>query len=214
MNPFYQNIGSFPTVFFTFFLGIAVFFWAVAVLGLVDIDILDIDVPEGDMDGGSSPDALAGLLMKFGLQGVPVTVVISFIALFGWLCSYYLVHFIFPWLSEGILHYLIGLPILLVSLYCAAMVTAWVIKPMRPFFKHANEETIKRVLGQIAIVRSSVVDHAFGEAVLADGGAGLIFKVRPYKEETFVKGDRVVLLEFNKESNIYRVISEKEFLHN
>ena len=218
MTPFYQNITSFPTVFFSFFLLVAVFYWMIAVLGFIDIDALDIDIPDADGDlgvnpdsGSTTPDVLAGLMLRFGLVGVPVTIIISFISLFGWLVSYYLVHFLFGLLSDGWLRYVAGIPVLMVSLYTGVMITAVVIKPLRPLFQKAQQETKKFVLGQSAVVRTSRVDNNFGEAVLEDGGAGLILKVRTTGDTTFSKGDRVVLLEHIKNENIYRVISEEEF---
>ncbi|ASP40635.1 DUF1449 domain-containing protein [Bacterioplanes sanyensis] len=218
MNPFYQNIASFPTAIFTFMLALIVLYWLVAVLGLVDIDVLDVDLPEADGDlelssahehGG--PNVLAGLLMRFGLVGVPVTIIVSLITLFGWLICYYLVHFSFALIPHGLLQWLAGVPIFLASLYVAVMITAQVIKPLRPFFHKTQQQAGKHVLGQTAIVRTSRVDQAFGEAMLADGGAGLILKVRAGAEERFKKGDRVVLLEYLTEENAYRVISEQEF---
>lgn len=218
MNPFYQNIASFPTVIFTFFLVVAVFYWLVAVLGLVDMDILDFDIPDVDGELGvnpdsglSNPDVLAGLMLKFGLNGVPVTIIVSFIALFGWIICYYTVHFLFPFIPSGLLTYLAGIPVFLFSFVVAVLITAQVIKPLRTFFKSTNQETTKYTLGQVAIVRTSRVDNDFGEAVLEDGGAGLILKVRTTGDETFKQGDRVVLFEYIQETNIYRVISEQEF---
>jgi len=214
MDQFYQNISSFPTVFFTFFLLIVVLYWLVAILGLVEIDALDFDLPEADADldtGLTNANVLAGLMLRFGLQGVPVTIILSFIALFGWFICYYVVHFLFGLVPNGLLTYLAGMPVLVGSLYIAVMITALLIKPLRPLFKKATQETVKRVLGQTAIVRTSRVDSVFGEAVLEDGGAGLIFKVRSIGETKFGKGDRVVLLEHDKEKNIYKVISEDEF---
>ena len=90
MDPFYQNIASFPTAFFTFFLVICLLYWLVAVLGFIDLDVLDIDIPDPDGQLGvnqtdlSTPDVLAGLMLKPGLYGVPGTIIVSFIALFGW----------------------------------------------------------------------------------------------------------------------------------
>jgi hypothetical protein len=218
MNPFYQNISSFPTVFFTFFLGVSVLFWLVAVLGFVDIEILDFDMPGAaselgvNSDSGSdSPEVLAGLMLKFGLQGVPVTVIISLISLLGWLLCYYAAHFLLSWIAPGILRFVAGIPLILAVLYASVMITAIVIKPLRPFFQKAQQQTLKRVLGQIAVVRSSVVDQTFGEAVLEDGGAGLILKVRAGAGTTFKQGDRVVLLEYFPAASTYRVISESEF---
>ena len=67
-------------------------------------------------------------------------------------------------------------------------------------------------MGQVAIVRSSKVDDMSGEANFDDGGAGLIVKIRSFGEKTFVRGDKVVLLEYLPEQHMYRVISEDEFL--
>ena len=219
MDPFYQNIASFPTAFFTFFLVVCLLYWLVAVLGFVDLDVLDFDIPDVDGELGvnqtdlSTPDVLAGLMLKLGLYGVPVTIIVSFIALFGWFTCYFVVHFFFGWVPDGLLRYLAGLPVLLGTLYAAVMLTALVIKPIRPLFKKASQNTVKEVLGQTAIVRTSKVNNSFGEVFLADGGAGLIFKARSTGDEVFNKGDRVVLLEYKEVENVYRVISEKEFLN-
>lgn len=215
MDPFYRNIASFPTALFTVLLAVCVLYWLCAVLGFVDIDLLDIDAPDGEFgDAGgesTSPGVLAGLLLKLGLNGVPVTIIVSIVALFGWTLCYFAVHFISPLAPGGLLRYLLGVPIFLGTLYIAAMITSVLIRPLRPLFKSATRNTLKQVLGQTAVVRTSHVDQKFGEANLADGGAGLILKVRAGEGQTFNKGDRVVLLEYCKDSNTYRVVSESEF---
>ena len=221
MDPFYRNITSFPTVLFTFVLAVCLIYWLCAVMGFVDIDILDLDAPELDADLPDSgaahgaeefaPNALAGLLLKLGLNGVPLTVIISLIALFGWILSYFAMHFASPFVADGLLRYVAGVPVLLLTGYLAIRITAVLIRPLRRLFKAAHVNTVKHVLGQTAIVRTSYVDADFGEANLADGGAGLILKVRASGDTSFKKGDRVVLLDYDKHSHCYRVISEKEF---
>lgn len=212
MRPFYQIVASFPTIFFTILLIVVVIYWLFTILGVFDISLLDFDMDisaDGDI---SSANALTGLMMRFGLHGVPVTIIISLIVLFGWLLCYYLVYFLSPLFSTGLLRLLLGLPALIGSLYVAVLLTSFVIKPLRPFFHKTQQETIKRVLGQVAIVRSSVVNEQFGEVTLADGGAGLILKARTMGATEFRRGDRVVLLEYVPEQYVYRVISEQEFL--
>jgi hypothetical protein len=214
MDPFYQNIASFPTLFFTFSLVVCLVYWLIAVLGVVDLNILDLDLPEvdSDSDANSGASAVAGLLLKLGLNGVPLTVIISILSLLGWFICSLLVHFSFPLIPDGLLENVAGIPILIISLYVAVLITAQVIKPLKPFFNSMFQNTVKNVLGQTAIVRTLRVDEGFGEVFLEDGGAGLIFKVRALNGERFEKGDRVVLLEYLKEKNVYRIISEKEFL--
>ena len=123
-------------------------------------------------------------------------------------------HYLLGWVPDGFLRLLAGLPVLVGALYAAVMITAQIIKPLRPLFKSAQQQTIKHILGQTAVVRSSRVDSGFGEAVLEDGGAGLLLAVRSTGETTFKRGDRVVLLEHIKEQGVYRVISEEEFQGN
>jgi len=216
MDPFYQNIASFPTAFFTFFLALSMLYWCVAVLGFVDINAFDLDAVETDINintdtATSSGDAIVGLVYRLGLNGIPLTVVITFLSLLGWVISYFVVDVFFGWVPDGIIRWVVSVPVILGSLYVAAVLTAIVVKPLRPFFAKLEQSTSKLVLGQTAIVRTLRVDSDFGEAVLNDGGAGLIFKVRAIGDAKFKQGDRVVLLEHIKENNTFTVISEDEF---
>jgi len=207
--PFFQNITSFPTVVFTVLLGVCVLYWLVAVLGFIDIDILDVN---GDIDGDfSSPDVLSGLMLRYGLSGVPLTIIISIMSLFGWFVCFVFVHYMFAITPEGLYRLMAGISILGSSAYIALLVTSVVVKPVRPLFANINQEPMKHIVGQTVTVRTSVVDNDFGEAMLDDGGAGLILKIRTKGDDRFSKGDRVVLLERLNDSNVYRVISEQEF---
>lgn len=207
---FYHIVMSFPTVLFTILLLVVLGYWLLAILGAVDISIMDFEM---DMDADASAlSNITAFMMRLGLHGVPVTIVISLIALIGWLICYYAAYFLQGLFSVSLVRYLVGIPVFLGSLYAAIMLTALVIRPLRPLFKRIEQQTIKRVMGQVAIVRSTLVNNLSGEATLADGGAGLILKVRTRGEQEFHRGDRVVLLEYVPEQYFYRVISEQEFL--
>jgi len=215
MDPFYQNISSFPTIIFTFFLAICVLFWLVAVLGIIDIDSLDIDGLDAESGSASeaiSPNALAGLMLKFGLNGVPVTIIISFLSLFGWLVSYYSVHYLSALIPQGVFKVVFGLLVFIAAFWIAVLITAMLVKLLSPLFQKVEQQTIKRILGQMAVVRTSKVNESFGEAFLDDGGAGLILKVRSQDGQTFERGDKVVLLEYLESENAYCVISEQDFI--
>lgn len=218
MDRFYEIVSSFPTVLFSVFLILSIFYWLLAVLGLVDIDILDMDVGDIDADLPTSGNhdltnlnVMSGLLLKLGLNGVPITIVITLIALIGWVISFLAVYFIYPLIPLSLIQFLLGIGILIGTLYIAAMCTAVLIKPLRPIFLASNQEVQVTILGQTAIVRTGEVTNDFGEATIEDGGAGLIIKVRPYKNEVFHRGDRVVLLEYIKDLNVYKVVSEADF---
>jgi len=219
MNEFLLTIVSFPTVIFTLVLGVAVLYWLCAAMGLVDIEVLDMELPE--LDGQMSLNAqgehtftemFAGILLRLGLNGVPITIIITFIAIVGWLISYYLSYFGLVVFGYGWVRFVVGIPILVFAFYASILITAQIIKPLRKFFAKAEQYVEKKILGQIAIVRSSKVDHNSGEANFDDGGAGLIVKIRTIGGQQFSRGDKVVLLEYLAEKNVYRVVSEEEFL--
>ena len=214
MDPFYQNISSFPTVLFTILLVISVLYWAGAVLGFVDLEIIDVDFDALDLNADSPhtvADTLAGLVLKYGLAGVPLTISLSILTLVGWLVSYYTVHFLGPIMDIALIRYPLGLVIFLGAVYIGARLAGLLIKPLKPLFEKATQETVKHVVGRTGVVRTSRVDKEFGEINVEDGGAGLILKVRATGTDTFKKGDFVVVIEKLNDDNVYRVISEKEF---
>ena len=217
MNEFLLTIFSFPTVIYTVVLIVAMLYWLCAAFGLLDLELLDVDASglEGQLHAHaehSFAETFAGILLRLGLNGVPVTLVVTLIAIIGWVISYYLSYMEFVLLGYGWVRFIVGIPILIFSFYLAVLATAQIIKPLRKLFAKAEQFVEKKILGQTAIVRSSKVDKYSGEANFDDGGAGLILKVRATGDDQFVRGDRVVLLEYSAEEHIYRVISESEFL--
>lgn len=210
MTPFYQNVSSFPTVFFSFFLIVSCLFWAISIMGMIDIEILDL--PEAETGGEEGMvNGVSTVLLKLGLNGVPITIIITLIALFGWFISFYSVYFFH--ISELIapIRWVANVAIFVVSFYVAILITSQVIKPLRSLFKSMSNDIQKKILGQAAVVRTSRVDEKFGEAEFNDGGAGLILKVRSFDGVVFKRNDRVILLEYVAEQNFYKVIAESEF---
>ncbi len=206
MDGFYSIVTSFPTVIFSVFLIVSIFYWLISFLGVVDIDVLDTDLADGDVGG----NGVAGLAMKLGLNGVPLPIIISLVSATGWFFSYYIVYFAFPFVPDFFEPF-VGIAVFLAALYAAIVVTSQVIKPLRKLFKQADQHIEKTIVGQIGVVRTGRVDKDFGEATVEDGGAGLLVKVRSYKDEVFERGDRIVLLEYVESKNIYKVVSESDF---
>jgi len=214
MTPFHQTVTSFPTVIYTVLLIVCALYWIVAVAGIVDLEILDIDM-DGDIDAADSESiqgGIAGLLHRLGLAGVPLTIVITLISIVGWLLCYYGTYFGAALVPNILpIKLIVGLLVFLAATYIAVLVTAQLIKPLRAMFKKLDYDETKYILGQVAIVRSGVVDQQRGEAELNDGGAGLILNIRATGDDTFSKGDEVVVVEYIEETNLYRVVSKAEF---
>lgn len=210
MEAFYGTIFSFPTIIFSIVLLLATLYWCVAALGLIDIDIFDVDA-DVDVEMNAEVGSVAGLLLRFGLNGVPITIIVTLIALCGWTISALTTYYLLPLIPTTLLKILVAVVILFAALYTATLLTAFFIRPLRPFFLAANQQQNIQLIGKIGIVRTGTVSSDFGEADLADGGAGLIVKIRSFGENEFKKGDRVVLIEHNTNENSYKVISESEY---
>lgn len=214
MNPFHQTVTSFPTVIYTVLLIICALYWVIAVLGLVELEILDLDM-DGDIDASDSLEAqngIAGVLFKLGLNGVPLTIVLSIIALIGWMLCYYAIYWarsIIPtfWPIELAYELVIFFGVTFITI----LLTAQIIKPIRRIFQKLEADATKHIVGQVVVVRSGVVNKDRGEALMNDGGAGLLLQIRATGNDEFVKGDEVVVIEQNEEKNLFRVIAKSEF---
>ncbi|MGE8498376.1 MAG: hypothetical protein ACN6O6_12795 [Pseudomonas sp.] len=210
MELFLQTALSFPTAIYSFLLCVAVIYWLVVAAGLLDIDLLDIEA-DSVMEGTGQTEGLAGLLYKFKLDGVPVTLVLTLLFFIGWFACYFIELWLLRHLPLGLLRYPLGMVVVAGVLLLAIPGCAVLCRPLRPLFRKVEAVSSKSVLGQVAVVRSGKVTLSHGEAVLEDGGAGLILKVRADEALGFKRGDRVVLLEYLVAEHAYRVITEEEF---
>lgn len=217
MNPFHQTVTSFPTVIYTVLLIVCLLYWIVAVLGWVDIEILDLDM-DGDIDINDSAEAqagIAGILLKLGLNGVPLTIVISIIALIGWVLCYYIILFGSKLVPDlWAFQFAFKLGTFIAVTFITVFITAQIIKPIRAMFKKLDTHETKHIIGQVVIIRSSIANNDRGEAFMNDGGAGLLLNVRTTGSDEFRKGEEVVIIDHNSKTNLYRVVDKSEFKDN
>ncbi len=209
MTHFLEAVLSFPTIIFSFFLCLSAVLGLLTIFGGFGLDVGDVEVDVGgeQMNVGEA----VGFLSRFGLNGVPITLVISLLSLFGWVVSFLLQSYILNHVKIGIIYYPLGFISLVISLVVAIYITGKICRPLRNIFKSQDAISNRHLIGQVATVRSSSVTGQYGEAVMSDGGAGLILRIRAEEGQEFKRGDRVVLLEFLEEQQGYRIISEDEF---
>jgi hypothetical protein len=211
MDEFLVNISSFPVVIYTVALGVVIGYWLLSLVGLFNLDALNADV-EIDTEI-SDLGAVAGLLTSLGLAGVPITIVISLLFLNGWFVCYFLSKFvpIFPDMLS-IVEVIIDIMIIIISFAISIFVSAIMVRPLKRLFKQIHIEPISRsAIGRTCRVRTTRVDESFGEVDCTLQGASLILKVRSFPDISFVKGDFVVLIEHQQETDTFLVVSEESF---
>lgn len=214
---FITKISLYPTIIFTGLVMFVTLYWVVSLLGMADMDSVDLGESGGDADVStlSSTGFFTGLMLKFGLYGVPLIIILSLISLIGWLLSYLYTSFLHQYFDSGVLYYLFGTGALIFVLVVSMWLTGIIISPIRKNIAKIPKRNASNNVGKIAVVRTLSVTDKHGEAELNDGGAGLILKIRSDTNDGLLKqGDRVMLIEYLDEANTYRVavVEDKKIL--
>jgi hypothetical protein len=210
---FITKISLYPTIIFTGLVMFVTLYWVVSLLGMTDMDSVDLGDVGGDVDVSnlSSTGFFTGLMLKFGLYGVPLIIILSLISLIGWLLSYLYTSFLHQNVDSGILYYLFGTGALIFVLVVSMWLTGLIISPIRKNIANIPKRNSSSNVGKIAVVRTLSVTDKHGEAALNDGGAGLILKIRSDMSDNQLKqGDKVVLVEYLDDANTYRVTPVKD----
>lgn len=210
MDLFLQTSLSFPVVMLSFLLCLAVLYWLVVAMGMLDVDLLDFSF-DGTEPGLAKAEGLGGLLLKVGFKDVPITLLLTLLIFFGWMFCYFIELLALRFVPLGWLRYPLGLLVAIGCLAVALPVVRVVSTPLRPLFRKVNHDTTRSVIGQVVLVRSGRVTTMHGEATMDDGGAGLVLRIRADESTGIQRGDRVVLLEYLQDQHAYRVVTEKEF---
>ena len=206
---FITKISLYPTIIFTGLVMFVTLYWVVSLLGMADMDSVDLGESGGDADVStlSSTGFFTGLMLKFGLYGVPLIIILSLISLIGWLLSYLYTSFLHQYFDSGVLYYLFGTGAFIFVLVVSMWLTGIIISPIRKNIAKIPKRNSSNNVGKIAVVRTLSVTDKHGEAELNDGGAGLILKIRSDSNDGLLKqGDRVMLVEYLKDANTYRVV--------
>ena len=213
---FIIKISLYPTVVFTGLVMFVALYWLVSLLGMVDMDnveIGDAGADSNNLSDLSTTGIFTGLMLKFGLYGVPLIVILSLVSLFGWLLSYLYTSLLHQWFDSGILYYVFGTGALVLVLIVSMWLTGLIIAPIRKKVAKVPKRNALNNLGRTAIVRTLSVTESHGEAELSDGGAGLILRIRPDIDSRALplkQGDKVILVEYLPETNAYRVAVLKD----
>ena len=215
MSTFLQYALGFPTFIFGALLVFMLLYWVIAFMGLVDVDSIDHWVLFDGSDHAHgvehSASALAGLLLKVGLGGIPLTVILTVLFLLSWLASYVMSHFVPAVQGWTLVNIATGSAVAAAAVVTGFFATVLVLRPLRGIVnKIAPAEEPKVLLGRVGLVRSAVVNASQGYGSVDDGGGGLNLQMRSPERE-LTRGTEIVLIEHLPEHNAWRVVSKAEF---
>jgi len=180
---------------------LVVIYWAFAIVGVLDLDVLNFDLegasPDLHVDGGDadlhieSGHGAAHHIAGFLHVGeAPVTVILSLLSAFMWAISmtsnYYFNKGDSIWL---------GLAFLIPNFLVSITATGIAVIPVAAIFRklNDNENVRKDVIGDIGTVLTSKVDHESGQIEISTGGAPITVNARTVgNEKVLLKGQNAV----------------------
>src|SRR5450631_2730684 len=154
----------------------------------------------GDSDGETS--AMAMLVNALHLRSVPATTILSLIITFSWLVCTIGMQIVSRDLPRGSA---LAWVVFLVSPILALPVTSIAARPLAKVFAHKQATSRHDLIGKTCIVRTGTVNATFGEALLEDGGAGLVVRVRVDRELPVKRGDQMLIVDWDGEHEAFLV---------
>jgi hypothetical protein len=176
-------------------------YWITVIIGVIDLDLMDLDVDvDADVDSGASVGWVNSVLAFFNLGQVPVMIFLSFLIFPAWGVMLIATD------ALGIQSFWLGLiiliPVLIVCLFAAKFMTMPFVKI---FGKLSEEKENEVVVGKICEITTPTRDGKIGQAKVVTKGAPLILNVCTIPGGEMSKGDRGLVIEYQKERNIYLV---------
>ncbi|TGN39173.1 hypothetical protein [Marinobacter confluentis] len=204
MEAFFTITFSFPTLFWTGLLLFCLLYWAVALMGLADLDTPDIDadLPDGGLEG------IAGVMASLGLGEVPLSVALTAVSLCGWTISYFGDLLVLSMFASGFPSIIGGALVLLVSAALSIKSAAIVIGPLKPLFRNSRACN-NDVLGKTGVAIYAISDTT-GVLDCMVNGAHLRLEARSHSE--IAPGEKAVVIKYHKHDAVYQVVPEADFL--
>ncbi len=200
-------------IVFTVLLIVIVLYWITVIIGVLDVDLFDIDF-DADMDFDADADVDADLdgtpegsraLMEFFYIGeIPIMVLVSLMILSMWALSVLGNYYFNP--NDRVIHALgLGVLNVVISLCIVKVIGA----PLRPFYALFNKDynAPRKLMGRVCCVSTTQVTHdRMGQAEVTTKGAPIIVNVKSKQDHSFKKDDQAVIVGKNKETGIYYIV--------
>lgn len=207
MTDFLDAAIAYPTMIYTALLVVVLFYWLLAIVGLVDFESggvefdadLQADAEVGDIG------TLAGFLVALGINGVPFSIVVSLMVLLSWMFSCLFGMWLLPLVPTALLAAVAGTAVLILCPLLALPLTARLIRPMRGLFVTHTAISNHSLVGSSCKVLTGHVDEKFGRAEVSTRGAGVNIAVWAETPNDLVKGSVARIIEYDPARQRYLI---------
>ena len=214
-----QTAFSPVNVVLTTLLILNIIYWLTVIIGLLDVDFFDIELPdtglevdsdidvdidaEGEVDLDMSHHSVLRSILHFFYVGeVPIMLLTSILILSMWTLCMFGNHYFNPMNS-----FLVALPVYAVGLVLSLAVCRVFAMPLKKIHEMFNKDynAPKEVTGRICIVTTTSVSEKMGQAEVKTKGAPIVLNVVSDSDHVFHKGDEAVIVALDKEKGIYKI---------
>ena len=162
--------------------------------------------PTGRPSADAHPGPRGSLTAATGLDGVPVTIVLSLLVTFAWFLS-----LIGSVALDGARLHGVARAVLDVAVLATALAGSWSltwlsVRPLRRLFPDRRPPSREDFVGLLCTVRTGRVTGAFGQAeVAAPDGSSAVVQVRQSGEDRFAAGSTALLYAYEPEGEFFWV---------
>ncbi len=140
---------------------------------------------------------MGALVNALHLRSVPATAILSLIVTFSWMTCAIGMQIVSRDLPHGSA-FVLRWVVLFVAPVVALPLTMLASRPLAQVFKHKQPTSRRDLIGKTCVVRTGSVTGTFGEAMLEDGGAGLVVRVRIDREISVKRGDQMLIVDWDE----------------
>ena len=196
-----------------------VIYWLIVILGVLDVDFLDIDLPDSGLEIDSDIDVdvdaageidmelghdsiLRSVLHFFYIGEVPIMLLLSILILSMWTLCMLGNHY---FNARG--SFLVALPVHAASLISSLVICRIFAMPLKKIYNMFNKDcnAPRKVTGRICTVTTTSVSDKMGQAEVKTKGAPIVLNVISDRKHVFHKGDEAVVVAKDKEKGTYTI---------
>jgi hypothetical protein len=203
MNELLHAATLFPSIVFTFLLGLLALYWLLVIMRLAPLELFERD--------SLKEDHLASTLVSLGFAGVPATLALTMILAIAAVVTLAIEMLVLRWLPLGLIRIPVGVLVLWGSLVIASPVAAALCHALHRGLHRYRPFTRRCLLGQTVVVRERQGQGEQAFAVI-DNEPNSRVKLLSKRAALPVQGERRVLVKYLPEEGAYRSVSEQEYL--
>jgi hypothetical protein len=158
----------------------------------------------GDLDVGEAGGP-TGIIAALKLRSAPATVVLSLLILFSWMFAIGGMQLTRTLALEGAAATAMKLGLFFLAPIFSLLPTSIAVRPLARVFAPPPSVTHAGLVGKMCRIRTGTVTDRFGEALLEDGGAGVVVRVRVESGEKLARGDQAVIVGYDAERQEFTV---------